>query len=276
MRQDVETMDEDMALDRPIPVAEGIFWIGFRDEEARMGCNPYLVVQDGEAILIDTGSRTDFAVVMMKVLQAGIDPSKVVALIYQHYDPDLCGSMPNFMDMCDHPGLKILSAESNNLFISYYIHREKRHLLESIESRDFAFAWNGRVLRFIPTPFAHNAGSFVTYDEKTRTLFSSDLFGGYASDKELFLKLDDRCFSCREYDECPQGKTFCPLKDILVFHQRIMPCCKALRYAMARIQELDIRRIAPQHGHILNRSRDIAHVTHQLAQLEGVGIDAIA
>ena len=121
-------MTEDKKYDRPIQVADDIYWVGFRDKKTKLACNPYLVVQDDKAVLIDSGSRTDFAVVMMKILQAGIDPQQIVGLIYQHYDPDLCGSMSNFIDMCDNPNLKIISDKNSNMFIAHYIHRDKCHL----------------------------------------------------------------------------------------------------------------------------------------------------
>jgi hypothetical protein len=43
-------------------------------------------------LVIDGGSRPDFATVMIKIMQTGIAPKQIQALVYQHYDPDLCGS----------------------------------------------------------------------------------------------------------------------------------------------------------------------------------------
>jgi len=260
--------------DRPIQVAEGIYWVGFRDEKTNLACNPYLVVQDDKAVLIDSGSRTDFAVVMMKILQAGIDPQQIVSLIYQHYDPDLCGSMLNFIDMCENPNLKIVSEKSNNVFIAYYIHRDKYHLLNSIDDYNYTFTFNERELKFISTPYSHSPGSFVTYDKKTKTLFSSDLFGSYSTEWNLFEELDEECFTCFDYDDCMNRKISCPIKAILSFHKTIMPCCKSLRYAMSKIKEMDIECIAPQHGSIIQNLRDISFVIQRLENLEKVGIDA--
>ncbi len=268
-------MSNDKKYNRPIQVAEGIYWVGFRDERSNLTCNPYLVVQGDEAVLIDSGSRTDFAAVMMKILQAGVDPQQIVALIYQHYDPDLCGSMANFIDMCDNPNLKIISEKNNNVFISFYIHRDKYHLLDSIDNHDYTFELNGRMFEFIATPYSHSPGSFVTYDKKTKTLFTSDLFGSYSTLWGLFLELTEECFTCLNYNECPNLKFDCPVKDILAFHKEMMPCNKALRYALSIIKKMAIERIAPQHGSILHKEKDISFVIHKLGALERVGIDAI-
>jgi len=268
-------MDSYGKYDRPVEIAEGVFWVGFRDENTTLFCNPYLIVENDQAVLIDAGSRTDFAVVMMKILQAGIDPGQIVALIYQHYDPDLCGSMPNFIDMCDNTTLRVLSENSNTYFLSYYIHRDKYQVLSSINEHNFEFSFNNRSLRFISTPYAHSQGSFVTYDEKTRTLFTSDLFGSFSSHWDLFLQLEEACYTCNDYGNCPKGKTDCPLPGLIRFHQTVMPCEKALRNAIRKIKELDMDMIAPQHGSILNKKRDIRLVADTLESLNGVGIDAI-
>ena len=106
--------------ERPVEIAEGIHWIGFYDAQSGLHCNPYLVIDNDEAVVIDGGSRPDFATVMLKILQAGAVPKNIKALIYQHYDPDLCGSIPNFEDIIGQNGLKILSASENMMFIRHY------------------------------------------------------------------------------------------------------------------------------------------------------------
>ena len=84
-----------------VEIAEGIYWVGFYDTQSGLHCNPYLILDHDEAVVIDGGSRPDFATVMMKIMQTGIAPKQIQALVYQHYDPDLCGSIPNFEDIIE-------------------------------------------------------------------------------------------------------------------------------------------------------------------------------
>lgn len=267
-------MDKIEQYDRPIRIAEGVYWVGFYEEKTNFHCNPYLIVTGDRAILIDGGSRPDFAVVMMKILQTGLRPAQIEALIYQHYDPDLCGSMQNFVEMIGSPSLKILTHSLDKIFINYYLEREMHHHIETIDHDDHSFTFNGRTLAFYETPFCHNAGSFITYDARTKTLFSSDIFGSISSQWDLYVTLEEACYACADYRNCPNRKPFCPLPDILEFHRTIMPAGKALRHAMAVIKRLDIERIAPQHGGIISGKRDIAFLIEKLENLEGVGIDA--
>jgi flavorubredoxin len=172
---------------QPIEIAEGIFWVGFVDTGAGLHCNPYLIVEGNEAVLIDGGSRGDFSTVMLKILRAGVNPNNINRLIYHHADPDLCGNIPHLEAIIENPDLKIISHKDNNTFINYYSSLTPKECIEDIGYK-FRFS-TGRTLRFIHTPYAHTPGNFMTYDEKTKTLFSSDLFGSYDRMWELYLKL---------------------------------------------------------------------------------------
>ncbi len=267
-------MDRQNRYDRPIRIAEGIYWVGFYEERTNLHCNPYLIVEGEGAVLIDGGSRPDFAVVMTKILQTGVDPKRIEALIYQHYDPDLCGSISNMIDICENPGIKILSETSNSVFINYYVEKTRHRLFKNIDMDNNSFSFQGRTVTFFSTPYCHNEGSFVTYDKKTKTLFSSDLFGSFSSKWDLFLHLTKECYTCPDYNNCPNGNDYCPIPDIIDFHRKIMPGGKALQYAMKVIRGIDIEIIAPQHGSVLTGKKDIGFVIDLLASLDGVGIDA--
>lgn len=164
MKMDIESLEKE-----PVYIAEGIYWVGYYDENRGLHCNPYLVIEGDEAVLIDGGNRDDFSTVMLKILRTGIAPSQITRLIYQHYDPDLCGSLPQLEAIINNPALRIISHTESNVFIHYYSAKT-----EKLDFRDlgghFDFA-TGRRLEFYATPFCHQPGSFVTYDTKTKTLF---------------------------------------------------------------------------------------------------------
>ena len=256
-----------------VALKDGVFWVGFYDAQSGLHCNPYLIVDHGEALVIDSGSRPDFPTVMMKILQAGITPAQIGALVYQHYDPDLCGSVSNFEDIIRRDDLKIVSGEENLMFIRHYAVTSRLVPLDQIDFR-FSFS-SGRTLHFIETPFAHSSGSFVTFDDQSRILFSSDLFGSYGNEWRLFLEMPPACVSCRSLDNCPEGRRFCPVRDILDFHRKIMPSRKALRHALEKVANIPFDIIAPQHGSIITSPDIQNYVFRRLAGLEAVGVDAL-
>lgn len=256
-----------------IEIENGLYWVGFYDRPAGLHCNPYLIVDNDEAIVIDGGSRPDFATVMMKILQTGIAPNQIKALLYQHYDPDLCGSIPNFESIIKNENLKIISASENLMFIRHYS-ASSRLLPISTLNYQYAFS-SGRTLHFTKTPYSHSGGSFVTFDPKSKILFSSDLFGSLGTEWELILKLRPECKDCLNLSKCPQGRMVCPINDILNFHKTLMPSEKALRYSLEKISEIPFQIIAPQHGSIINDGEIIRYVFDLLTTLKGVGIDGI-
>ena len=263
----------DIDLETSVEIADGIHWVGFYDEQAGLHCNPYLITDNDEAMVIDGGSRPDFATVMMKILQTGIAPDQIAALLYQHYDPDLCGSIPNFEDIIRRNDLRIISDSANLMFIRHYSVSTRLLPISKLQYQ-YTFS-SGRSLQFIRTPYAHSGGSFVTFDPQSGILFSSDLFGSLGLDWDLFLRLRPECMGCLQLSNCPEKRTVCPINDILNFHRSVMPSAKALKYALEQISKIPFSIIAPQHGSIIDDQKAMRYVFEQLIDLSDVGIDGI-
>ncbi len=259
--------------ENPVEIAEGIYWVGFYDANSGLHCNPYLIIDNEEALVIDGGSRPDFATVMMKILQTGIEPQQINALLYQHYDPDLCGSIPNFEDIIERSSLKIISDESSLEFIRHYSVSSQMISIEDV-NHQYKFS-SGRTIEFINTPYSHSSGSFVTFDQKSGMLFTSDLFGSYGKEWELFLELMPQCIDCVNLNKCPENRDHCPINDILNFHRIIMTSRKALKYALKKILEIPFTALAPQHGSIITDRNIMRYIFEQLISQKDIGIDRI-
>ena len=263
--------DRELDYNDYVEIASGVYWVGFADKNAGFHCNPYLIVDNGEAVLIDSGSRNDFGTVMLKIMRTGTDPRNIKRLIYQHYDPDLCGNIPHMEALIDNKELKILSHRENNIFIDYYSAKSQK---ECIDDLGYAYHFkSGRKLEFLRTPYAHSAGSFVTYDTETKVLFSSDLFGSYDVDWNLYSSIRGKCAVCTPQNTCPVAEKPCQIIGMWNFHKVIMTSTVALRHALKQIENLDISIIAPQHGSLLHTQEIQRIAKERLSMLEGVGID---
>ena len=264
---------DDIDLETSVEIADGIYWIGFFDEQAGLHCNPYLIIDNDEAMVIDGGSRPDFATVMMKILQTGIAPNQIAALLYQHYDPDLCGSIPNFEDIIKREDLRIISDSANLMFIRHYSVSTR---LLPISELNYQYSFSsGRTVQFFKTPYCHSGGSIVTFDPTSGILFTSDLFGGLGLEWELFLNPGPECADCIDSRQCLQKRANCPINDILNFHKTVMPSRKALRYSLEQVLDIPFTMIAPQHGSIISGKETLHTVFQMLTTLEEVGIDGI-
>lgn len=266
-------MNRNLDYDRPIRLAEGVFWIGVYDPASSWMSSPYLIVDGDEAVLIDAGSRSDFAAIVMKLMQAGIVPSAITTLVYQNYYPRLWGSLQHFQAIIGREDLRIVSDRANLMFTQSSSNSVR---MVSLDETGFSLRLSsGRCLDFIKTPFAHSAGSFVTFDRTTGILFTGDLFSSYSQEWSLLLKLKAGCRTCQDYATCLGRGEYCPIHDILDFHRKMMSSERALGFAMKRIGALPFSVVAPQRGSIIHDAGDIAHISGLLSGLKGVGIDGI-
>lgn len=210
-------------------IAKDIYQVGGLETLNGLGCNPYILVDEQEVVFFDPGSQYDFETVLDN-LKKLIDLNTIKYVVLHHQDPDLCSSVPMFENL----GLnfQIVTSWRAKTLIQYYGIKSEYYLLEENEHQ-LKLA-SGRVLQFIPTPYLHFAGAFVTYDSKTRVLFSSDLFGAYSYNHTIYAE-DDY------------------LEKMLTFHEHYMPSNSVIRPVMDILSTYNISMILPQHGAIINK-----------------------
>ncbi len=223
---------------KPVEIAEGIYWVGANIRESGLVCNPYLIVAGEEAVLVDPGSPLDFDKVYDNVRQL-VPLERIKYIILQHQDPDFCASTPLF----EQKGVTAAIATHwrTAQLVKYYGIKSPFYIINQHKNK--LQLNNGRVLQFIATPYLHYPGAITTYDQQTKTLFSSDLFGAYSYYWSLFA------------DELPDmnGKDMY-LEVMKTFHEHYMPANSILRPVMEKFLQLDIQTIAPQHGSIIRKN----------------------
>ncbi len=94
--------------DNAIAVTCEIFWVGYYDAQARLHCNPYLLIDKDEILLIDPGSIPHFPIVMRKIMDV-VNPEDITYIIASHQDPDVCGNLAVVEDVINNKNLKIVS-----------------------------------------------------------------------------------------------------------------------------------------------------------------------
>ena len=213
--------------DSPPEIAPGIFWVGTADMEGGLHCNPYLLVDHDEAVLIDPGNVLDFEMVKQRIEQL-VPLERISHVVLHHQDPDLCASVPLFEEV----GLKarMVTHWRAAVLHVYYGIKSEYYL---VNEHDFRLQLaSGRTLQFILAPYLHFPGSIMTYDETSRVLFSGDLFGAFSLEWQLYAREDY-------------------LEAMKLFHENYMPGNDILRPVMEILMDLDIGIIAPQHGSII-------------------------
>jgi len=208
-------------------------------------CHVYLVEQGDNSVLIDPGSALIAKDIVAKVDEV-VGVENVRWLVCSHADPDVIAAIPALVARGLHPDAAIVTHWRNRTLI--------RHLdidlpYWLVEQHDWRLQLEDRALQFLFTPYAHFAGAFCTFDEQSGTLFSSDLFGGFADDHTLFA--DSMAY----------------FEQMRAFHEHYMPSGDILAYALEEIRQLPMRRVAPQHGLVIPEDL-ILPLVDQLSQLE--------
>ncbi|MBI5178497.1 MAG: MBL fold metallo-hydrolase [Nitrospinae bacterium] len=238
---------EKLDLNKPVEIAKDIFWVGFDDPNAGFRCNPYVLNDGEETVFFDPGSVPHFPIVLGKVMRA-TQLERIKHVIVTHQDPDLCSAIPRFEELVEGVGggFDICTHTRASVLIAHYGTRSPFY---RVDANDWKLTLkSGRSLRFIFAPFLHFPGAFMTYDEKSKVLFSGDIFGGLSFDWNLYAN--------EYYAEAMKA-----------FHENYMPSRKILKHTMDKLDALDIEMIAPQHGSII-RKRDVRAYIDILRNLE--------
>ncbi len=218
----------------PIEVAPGVFHLGVQDEKNTFNNVPYLVVDGDEAVFIDPGSaKKEFHEIILTKAKKVIDLKKITHMIVQHQDPDLAAALPLFEPLIS-PDYEILAPLEAQVLVQHYgLQRE----VKPLDDGDTLTFGNGRTLVFAMVPYCHFVGNMVTYDIQTKTVFSSDAFGGFTPDNLL----------CADTENYPAQLT--------LFLGEYLGSKRALEYAIKRLELLDaesgIELICPQHGCVI-------------------------
>lgn len=212
-----------------IAITRDIHWVGFYEQSSKLHCNPYLLIDEEEAVIFDPGSIPDFPVIMRKVIDL-VNPNQISLVVASHQDPDVCGNLAIVEDVIEREDLKI-AAHTNTIRLIQ--HQALTSEFYPVEKNDYSLSLkSGRTLKFLFVPFLHSPGAIVTYDTKSKSLFSGDIFGAISEDWDLFA-----------------GKGF--PENMQSFHQAYMPANTHLKQAMERFEAMDIDRICPQHGSVI-------------------------
>ena len=207
---------------------DGIYWVG-SDEEDSFRCNPYLIVDGDEAVVIDPGGLHSAQAVLARIRKL-IDPAQIRYIVCQHQDPDVCSAL-NMLRGVVAKDCQVVCHSRMSVLIK---HLGAGFPFCEVDKRGWSIAFGkGRRLTFGHTPYLHSPGAIVSYDARSQTVFTSDIFGAVSKNWSLFA--DDSSFDGVE-----------------TFHVAYMPSIEVLAHGLSVIRGMGtLQRIAPQHGSII-------------------------
>mgnify|MGYP002619840339 CR=1 FL=1 len=227
----------------PVEIAPDVHWVGALDPDLRQfdiilrtangtSYNAYAVRGVDGVAVIDT-VKAEFAEDFFARLWSCCRPSEIRAIVLNHLEPDHTGALPELLRLAPQakvylsfPALKMLKGLVKNGLDESRI---------AVVDEDTRVDLGGRTLRFVHTPYLHWPDTQCTWVEEDGILFSGDVFGCHFCDARLFNdRVGDFRFSFDYY------------------YQHIMrPFREHVLNALALIEPLPVRLIAPAHGPVL-------------------------
>lgn len=249
-------------IDEPIEIANQTWWVGSRNADTLLQTNVFLrrfrAANKAINYLVDPGPSEDLEKISAKIGKLTGTLSRIH--IYSLSQPDADACMNAIYVSQANPKAVCLTSEENWQLISHFgLNPQSVKLTQSFKNGQVKLS-TGHLLRFIPAPYCHHKGAFLTYDPESRVLFSGDLFSGLSDAGRL-----DRIYA-EEQD----------WEGIRAFHQMYMPANEALRNAIDQIRKLNPAPllIAPQHG-LLWRGELLERFMERIYHLD-VGADLLS
>ncbi len=212
--------------------------------------NEYLITSGNDALLTDPGGMEIFPAVFAAISEVH-DPSKIKQLFASHQDPDIISSLSLWMEF--NSDLRCHLSWLWTTFVPHFGGNDNTFLKIPDEGNSIKV---GKInLQTIPAHYLHSSGNFHLYDEKAKMYFSGDVGAAMLAgdDTEIFVK----DFSSH-------------INKAETFHRRWMGSNEAKNDWCARVSNMDIDMICPQHGAIY-KGEDVGRFINWFSELK-VGI----
>ncbi|CCQ09255.1 CDP-abequose synthase (Fragment) [Pseudoalteromonas luteoviolacea B = ATCC 29581] len=203
-----------------------------RDEskpEKIIDTNQYVISSQNEAIILDPGGIELFSPMLAGILKH-LDLDNITALFASHQDPDIISSLGLWDKTI--PNAKLYAPWLWEGFIRHFGMENISYV--PIKDDGGEVRIGSATLKFIPAHYLHSSGNFNVYDPAAKILMSGDI-GAALEDHSAPMFVED--FGSH-------------VKKMEYFHKRWMPSNRAKNNWIARVKELDIEIMAPQHGRV--------------------------
>jgi flavorubredoxin len=245
--------------DSAVELAPGVHWVGALDPHLRnfdiilktangTSYNSYVVRGETGVAVIDT-VKEEFAETFFARLESVARYDEITVIVLNHLEPDHSGALPELLKRA--PQARVYLSSRAQMMLKALLKPSGEKAPEYIPvTTDDEVDLGGRTLRFLHTPYLHWPDTQCTYLVEEGFLFSGDVFGCHFCDARLF---NDRVGDFRFSFEYYYAHIMRPFREYVLD-------------AVALIEPLVIRLIAPAHGPILrHQPRDYLHRYRELA-----------
>ncbi len=217
--------------------------------------NQYLIIHRGKAVLLDPGGNRTYHR-LFEDISSIINPKEDLEyIILSHQDPDIVASLNGWLMTTK--AYAVISKLWTRFIPHFGLNSWLEGRIVSVGDEGCVINLSDLNLFVLPAHFLHSPGNFQVYDPLSKTLFSGDLGASVGMD---YLETDD----IESHIKYMEG-----------FHKRYMASNKVCRLWAKMARELDIERIAPQHGAIIEGKEAVKGFIEWIKNLR-CGVDLLA
>ncbi len=205
--------------------------------------NAYIIKGSEKTVLIDTVDPKMTGVLIDNLRSLGI--GKLDFIVSNHAEQDHSGSIPDVLKLYPEAGV-VTNAKCKAMLQDLLLIPEEKFMV--VEDNQ-ELSLGGKTLRFVFFPWVHWPETMLTYLIEDRILFSCDLFGSHVAESRLFATREDEVTI---------------YEGALRYYAEIMyPFRDNIRNKFSKIEELEIRYIAPSHGPVYRNPEFITECYRQ-------------
>ncbi len=203
--------------------------------------NSYIVKGDKTAIIDGVIGWDGVAETLYKSLEEiNVNPKDIDYLIVNHMEPDHSGWIESFAKIKEDFTI-ICTDRAARLVNSFYGDTDRIRVVKEGDTLDLG---NGKILSFHPVANVHWPDTMLTYEMDTKILFSCDMYGAFG-------KMENHHFD----DEMTHEEIEFFEKEGIRYYSNVMTTfTSAIRKAIQKTEELDIKIIAPGHGPLYRKN----------------------
>ncbi len=219
----------------PRKMTDSVTWMGAIDWDRRLfdaliplpdgtSYNAYLIRGSEKTVLLDTVDPTK-AEVLLRQLQ---DVRSIDYIVSHHAEQDHSGAIPDVLER--YPEARVITTPKAKPMLIDLLGIDEDRIITVEDGSTISLG--DRTLTFIHTPWVHWPETMVTYMPEERILFSGDFFSSHLATTDLYVTDGARVLEAakRYYAEI------------------MMPFRTIIAKNLAKLEQFDIRTIAPSHG----------------------------
>lgn len=209
-----------------------LMFLDLTDDDAgeSVQSNQFLIVRDGNGILLDPGGTLGYNELYM-AMNRYFPPKQLKYVFASHADPDIIASLPRWLSGSE---TQLLISRVWSRFVPHFCPQGKTQgRIVALPDEGTLLPFGGATFQILPAHFLHAEGNLQFFDPVSRILFSGD----------MGASMLPAALAGQPVANFEQHLPF-----MRGFHRRYMVSNKVCRYWADMVRRLDPDMIVPQHG----------------------------